>query len=72
MLWLLDDGVGRSLFDDAAVVHDEGAVAKLLHEGEVVADKENGEAGLPAQISEQLEDLLLHGDIESRGRLIGN
>ena len=72
MLWLLDDGVGRSLLDDAAVVHDEGAVAKLLHEGEVVADKENGEAGLPAQISEQLEDLLLHGDIEGAGGFVAD
>ena len=72
MLRLLDDGVGRSLLDDAAVVHDEGAVAEILHEGDVVADKENGETGLPAQISEQLEDLLLHGDIEGAGGFVAD
>ena len=53
----------RRLLDDAPGVHDEDDVAVLRDDAEVVGDEEGGGAELHAQLAQQGEHLVLHGDI---------
>ncbi len=36
-----------------------------------MGDQQDGEAELPPEVGEELEDLRLQGDVERRGRLVG-
>ncbi|GAA2876263.1 hypothetical protein GCM10020220_077300 [Nonomuraea rubra] len=60
------------LLDDAAPVHDEHPVAHVGHDRDVVADEQEGGAGVAAHLGEQAEDLLLDRDVERGGRLVGD
>src|SRR5436305_10300682 len=64
------DARGRSAFDDLSRVHDRDAVGELEQEREVVRDEEDGEAEVPLQLLDLLEDLALHDDVERRRRLV--
>ena len=50
--------------------HDDDAVAERAHDLQVVADEEVGEAALPLQVAQKIDDLALHREIERRGRLV--
>ena len=56
-------GCGR-VFHDAAVMHDQDAVAHVLYHSEVVRNKEVGQAELLLEILEKVHDLGLDADIE--------
>jgi hypothetical protein len=58
--------------NDAPQVHYRDPVADVLHDAEVVGDKQVGQAKLALQIDEQIEDLRLHGDVEGRDGLVAN
>ena len=58
--------------DDLAGVHDDGAVGDVGHDAPVVGDDQDRHAGGVLQVAQQLEDLGLHGDVEGRGRLVGD
>jgi hypothetical protein len=45
------------LLDDPAQVHHRDPGGDVLDHGEVVADEDVGEAEVPAQLGEQVEDL---------------
>ena len=65
--------LGRGeVLDDAAGVHHQHAVADLGDDGDVVADQEERDVVRVADRLEQVEDLLLHGDVERRRRLVGD
>ena len=65
--------VGRAaLLDDLALAHDVDAVGHRAHDAEVVRDQQHGHAELALQVLQQLEDLRLDGDVERRGRLVGD
>src|SRR5690606_12008434 len=51
--------LGRSHLDHLAEVHDQHLVAHVLHDVEVVADEEVGEAELLLEVLQQVEDLSL-------------
>ena len=67
-----DNFVRRSFFQNFSVVHYQYPVAKLLHQGDIMADEKNGEifALLGAQLVQQLYDFLLYRHIQRRGSLI--
>ena len=53
-------------------IRDGDAVRDLRNDAEIVRNKKQSKAEIAAQLREQFENLLLHGDVE-RGRwLIGN
>ena len=54
----------------SAVLHHHHAVRHRAHDREVVADEDVAEAVLPLQLGQQREHLLLHRDVERRGRLV--
>ena len=62
----------RRLFDDAAGVHDDDALAELGDDAEVVRDEQDGQAEPLLQRGQELHDLRLDGDVERRGRLVGD
>src|ERR1700674_87839 len=59
-------------FDDPAAVHDQQAVAKRRDQVEVMADEDQSHATLGDQVIEDRQHLHLHGDVERRGRLVGD
>ncbi len=66
------DRLDRTPLDDAAGVHHGHVVTHLRNHAEVVCDQHDRGVGAPAEIAEQVQDLCLSGDIERRGRLVGD
>ena len=64
------DGFGGAFFDDAAEVHDGGAVGEPADDGQVVGDEQVGDAEVLAELFEQFEDLVLGGDVEGGDGLV--
>src|SRR5207253_10023370 len=62
----------RSLFDDAAQIHDGHPIAHMFDNGEIMRDKNIGEVEARLEIDQQVEDLRLDRYIERRNRLIEN
>ena len=60
------------MLDDPALGHDTHAVRHLADHAEVVGDQQQRHSQPVAQILQQLEDLRLHGDVQRRGRLVGD
>ena len=72
MAGALQDRLDRAPLDDAAGVHDDHVVTHLSDHPEVMRDQDDRRVGAPAEIAEQFQDLRLSGDIERRGRLVGD
>ena len=48
---------GGSNLDDAAEIHNRDAVAQMIDHAQVVADEDEGEAELAAEVGKEVEDL---------------
>ena len=64
--------VAGPVFDEAAVAHDREVRADGGEHGEVVADHQQGDPAFGDEAGQAGEDLLLHDDVEGRGRLVGD
>ena len=53
-----------------AEIHHHDPVGKGLDQGQIVADKQDGKLPLPLEFHQQFHQLILGGDIQSRGGLI--
>ncbi len=62
----------RAGLDDAPPEHDADPVGDPPHHAEVVGDEQHRHAEAAPQVGEQVEDLGLDGDVEGRGRLVGD
>ena len=58
--------------DDLAVGHHADAIGHVADDAEVVGDEQHGHVQLRLQILEQLQNLRLDGDVQRRGRLVGD
>jgi len=72
MMGIREDLIGRAAFDNVAGVHDGDAVAHGGDDAQVMGDDDDGHAQLLLQIHHQFQDLRLNGDVQSRGRLVGD
>ena len=72
MLRVVEHLGDRALLDDAALGHDADAVGHLAHDAEVVGDEQQRHAVARLQGLQELQDLRLDGDVERRGRLVGD
>jgi len=72
MAWRLEQHLAFGLLDDAPLLHDANPMGDAPDQVEVVAYQQQGHAQACLQALEQLEDLQLDGDIERRGRLVGD
>ncbi len=66
------DGSRRSAFDGAPGIHDNHVVANLCRQPQVVGDENYRCAVLALHVGNQPDDRRVHGDIERRGRLVGD
>ncbi len=64
-------GAGAALHHPAAIEHDD-LVGDVGDHAEIVADEQDRHPELGLQVLHQLEDLGLDGDVQGRGRLVGD
>ena len=62
----------RTFLDDTAGVHDGDAIGDLRDDAEIMGDEEKRKIEFAPQVLQQFENLLLHGDVERGGGLVGN
>ena len=72
MLRVGEERGGGGTFHDLACVHDGDGVGHAGDQSEVVADEQEGHAGLCLQFAQEAEDFGLHGDVECRGGFVGD
>jgi hypothetical protein len=72
MAWLSEQRLGFRHFGQTAQIEYSDPVRHVADDGEVVADEKIGQPELGLQILHQVEDLRLHRDVESRGRLVAD
>ncbi len=64
--------IGGAGFNDFALIHHGNAVAHFSHHGQIVTDKEIGQAALALEPLQKLDDIRLHRNIERGDRLVGH
>ncbi len=69
---LAEDLIGVAVLDHISAVHHQDVLAELGDDAEVVGDQDNRGAGLLLQVVHQLEHLRLDGNVQRRGRLVGD
>jgi len=67
-----EDLVDRPGLDQAPPVHHGDVVADRAGNPDIVGDEEERRVELGLELGEEFEDLRLHGDVECRGRLVGD
>ena len=72
MLRIVEDRVDRAALDDAAELHHHHLLGDLGDDAHVMGDEHHRHAVAGLQLLDQLEDLGLGGDVERRGRLVGD
>lgn len=71
VLRLLEDLVCRSALNDLAFMHHQDLVSYAGDHRQIMAD-EDGRLAPNLALFQQSQHLCLHGDVESRGRLVGD
>ena len=66
------EGGSGCAFHNASGVHDIDVVAGLGDDGEVVGDEDDGGTQVLLAFADEVEDLLLDGDVEGGGGLVGD
>ena len=72
MLGLMQHIARWSLFHHKPMLHHRNAIGDFRHHAEIMRDEQHGGALALLQIADQRQDLRLGGDIQGRGRFIGN
>ena len=63
---------GSGPLGDAAGIHHRHPIAGLRDDAEVMGDQQDAHGEFAPQIEQQLEDLVLDGDVQRRRRLVGD
>ncbi|MCY1306514.1 hypothetical protein D9M70_563780 [compost metagenome] len=69
---IVDDLAGISPFDDLAGIHHRDILGDVAGGRDVVGDVEQAEVHLALHFAEQIEHAEAHGNVEHRGRLVGD
>ena len=64
--------IGLPRFDNLAMLHDHHFVRHIFHDGQIMGNKQIRQTEFILQILQQIENLRLYLDIESRNRLIAH
>src|SRR5262245_361269 len=72
MLWTGKERTLVGQLDDAAQVHDRDTVGNMLHDRQIMGNKDVGQAEILLQIGKQVDDLRLYGDVQGRYRLVAH
>ena len=66
----VEDRGRRADLDQLAAVEDGDPVGEVADHGEVVADEQVGDAAIPLQVEQEVENGGLDRDVQRRGRLV--
>ena len=69
---IVDDFVGRAVFDDPAGVHHGYLVAQIGRGAEIVRDEDGAPGAFARGLAEDVQNFQLHRRIERTGGFIGN
>ncbi len=72
VLRLVENVVDLAALDDLAAAHHRNAVGHARDHAHIVADEDDRGLQLGLEVAHDVEDLGLHGDVERRGRLVGD
>ena len=72
MTGLSKQRINRRGFDDPPRIHDRDAIDELRNHAHIVGDEQNRHVEPVAEVAQQSEDLDLDGDVERRGRFVGD
>ena len=72
MLRIGEQVVDVGALDDPAGIHHQHLVGDLGDDAEIMGDDQDRHAEPLLQVAQQVEDLGLDGDVERRGRLVGD
>lgn len=72
MLWTLDNRLGGALFLNLSLAKHHDPVGAFGGQRQIVGDKQHGGTRLATQDIEQVENALLHRDVEGAGGLVSN
>ncbi len=72
MLRIGEDFRCWSGFNNLAIGHHADPVGEFAHDSQIMGDEQHGHPVLVLQLTQQFEDLRLHGDVERRRRFVGN
>ena len=72
MLRMREQLLDRRLFDHLAGIHHHDALRGFRHHAHRVGDQHHRHAEPRLHVEQQIEDLRLDGDVERRGRLVGD
>ena len=72
MSGVADDVACRAAFDNRAEIHHRHLVGDLVDDAEIVGDEDHAHAQILLERAHQFQHLGLDGDVEGRGRLVGN
>ena len=67
-----EDFFGGGLFHGPTGVHDHHLVGPALDDAEVVGDEDHRHPPRGTEVVEQVQDVLLDGDVERRGGFVSN
>ena len=70
MLRVLENLVGQAVFDDMAGFHHHGSLAEQINNPKIMGDDEHRQIEFAAQVSDQIEDPGLDGEIKAGGDFI--
>ena len=62
----------RTGFDNLAIVHHAHPVGQLAYDAQIMSDEQDRHPQACLQVLEQGQNLRLNGDIQRRGRLVGD
>jgi len=72
MIWAGCDGLAVTSFDDSPLVHHGDPSGEIAHYRHGVGDEQVGQAEVPLQLGEEIDDLGADTDIEGRDRFIAH
>ena len=72
MAGVREDVVDSPLLDELAEVHHHYAIAEVAHDTQVVADEQEGHTEALLQIAQEVENLRLDGDVQTRHDLVAD
>ncbi|MCY1529607.1 hypothetical protein D9M68_647620 [compost metagenome] len=67
-----EERLGVGAFDDLAAAHQRHMMGHVLHDREVMRDQQHGHAHFALDVGQQVQHLSLHGDVQRRGRFVGD
>ena len=68
--WTFDHVDGGAQFNDLAEVHHGDAIRDVFYHRQIVGDEDKRQMHLPAELREQIENLRLNGNIQSRNGFV--